>query len=107
MNVDLGIWGKLSRVVLLLILVAAAAGALVINIPNVRQNEQFRRRILSLETQIQKEEEIARNLKASIDAMRNDPRTVERRAREKLRVGRTNETILIFEAPAPNKSHIR
>jgi cell division protein FtsB len=99
MNVDLGIWGRLSRVMFFLMLLAAVCGAFVINLPNVRQNEQFRRRILSLETQIQQEEQTARNLRASIEAMRKDPRTVERRARETLRVGRTNETILVFEAP--------
>ena len=99
MHVDLGIWGRLSRVMLFLMLLAAVVGAFVINLPNVRQNEQFRRRILSLETQIQQEEQSARNLRASIDALRQDPRTVERRARETLRVGRTNETILVFEAP--------
>jgi hypothetical protein len=51
MNVDLGIWGKLSRVFIFLILLAAVAGAVVINLPNIRDNERFRRRILSLETQ--------------------------------------------------------
>jgi cell division protein FtsB len=103
MNVDLGIWGKLSRVVLFLILLAAVIGAFVINLPNIRQNEQFRRQILALDSQIAKEEETARSLKASIDAMRNDPRTVERRARESLRVGRTNETIIVFESAAQNR----
>jgi cell division protein FtsB len=100
MNVDLGIWGKLTRVVVVLIVLAAITGVVLWYLPNIRENEYNRRRILELQAQIQKHEEISRNLKTSIDALRNDRRTIESRAREALGVGRSNETIIVFEAPA-------
>ena len=102
MNVDLGIWGKLTRVVVFLIFVAAVAGIVMWYLPNIQLNEQKRREIFELRAQIEKAEETARNLKTAIDALRNDPRTLESRARERLGVGRTNETIIVFEAPANN-----
>jgi hypothetical protein len=38
-------------------------------------------------------------LKASIDAVQNDPKTLERLTREKLGWAKTNETVIRFETP--------
>lgn len=100
-NVNLGIWDKLTRVVITLLLLAGVLVIAVWYLPLIKTNERMRKEILRLDTQIQKEEEISRQLKASIDAMRNDPKTVERLARE-LGYAKPGETVIRFEEPATN-----
>jgi len=57
---------------------------------------------LRLETELQKEMENSKQLQAQIDALRNDPKTVERLAREKLGYAKPDETVVRFETPATN-----
>ncbi len=102
-NVDLGIWTKLTRIAILLVL---AAGSLLIGVwywPLFRQNERMRKEILRLDTQLQKENQNAKQLKTSIDALRNDPKAVERLAREKLGYAMPGETVIRFEEPVTNR----
>src|ERR1043165_9775977 len=100
MNVDTGIWEKLSRVVICLIVIAVLLVIVEWNLPVIRQNERMRKEILKLDAQIQKEEETSRQLKASIVALREDTNAVERLAREKLRYAKPGETVIVFENPA-------
>lgn len=100
MNVNLGIWDKLSRVIIFLLFLAGLLGVFVWYLPLIKQNQRFRRDLLVLETKIQEQERLGRQLRLSIDAVQNDPRTVERLAREKLGLARTNETVIRFETPA-------
>ncbi|MEN9576964.1 MAG: Septum formation initiator [Verrucomicrobiota bacterium] len=105
-SVDLGIWDKLTRAVLLLLVVAVAGGIVFLCIPLIQQNERMRQRNLELETQIQREEDNARALKATLDAQRSDPKAVERLAREKLGYAKPGEVVIRFQepaAPAPSK----
>lgn len=103
MNVDLGIWGKLTRVVIFLLLVAGLLAVAIWYLPVIRQNERMRKEVLRLDVQIKKEDEAARQLKTSFDSLRNDPKAVERLAREKLRYAKPGETVIIFEEPATNR----
>ncbi len=73
-------------------------------LPLVKQNERMRKEILVLSTQIQKEEKTARELKASIEALKHDTKTVERLAREKLGYAKPGETVIRFEEPAAGGS---
>jgi cell division protein FtsB len=102
MNVDYGIWSKLTRVVIILIVVAAAL--LVFNwyLPLIQQNERMRKDILNLETQIKQEQETSKELQAEIDALRSDPKAVERLARDKFGYAKPDETVVRFEDPATN-----
>jgi len=100
-NVNLGIWDKLTRLMVLFLLLAALLGIALWYLPLIQRNEGMRKEILMLDAENKKEEERQKQLKASIDAMR-DPRTIERLAREKLSYGKTGETIIRFEAPATN-----
>jgi cell division protein FtsB len=102
MNVDLGLWGRLTKAVVALVVVAILSLVGMCYVPLVQQNERMRREILRLETQLQKEEENSRQLKAQIEALRNDPKTVERLTREKLGYARPDETVVRFEPPATN-----
>lgn len=102
MNVNLGIWDKLSRVIIFLLFLAGLLGVFVWYLPLIKQNQRFRKDLLALETKIQEQERLGRHLKLSVDAVQNDPRTVERLAREKLGLARTNETVIRFET-APRR----
>lgn len=98
MNVNLGILHNLTRAVLVLILVAVLVGIVVCYVPVIKKNEKMRRDILNLTLEIEKEEAINRRLRASIEAVSKDPKTLERLARERLGYARKGETIIRFEA---------
>jgi cell division protein FtsB len=102
MNVDLGIWGKLTRIVMVLFVVAGILGVAFWYLPLIQQNERYRKNILQLDAQIQKEDQTGRQLKASIDSIRNDPKTLERLARKQLGYVRPGEILVRFEAPVTN-----
>ena len=103
MNVDLGIWGKLTRAVVFLFILAGLLAIAVWYQPLIHQNERIRRELFSLDVRLHKEKEINKELKASIEAF-NDPKTVERLAREKLSYGKPGETIIRFSPePAANR----
>jgi cell division protein FtsB len=102
MNVDLGIWSKLTKVVAGLVVLAFLLLIGMCYLPLIQQNERMRREILRLDAQLQKEEEKSRQLKTEIDALRNDPKTIERLMREKLGYARPDETVVRFEPPATN-----
>ena len=102
MKVDLGIWSKLTQAVVALVAIAALLLIGMTYLPLIQQNEQYRRRIDRLDADLEKQRQQARQLQAEFDALRSDPKTVERLAREKLGYARTNETVVYFE-PATNK----
>ena|SRR5256885_196419 len=97
MHVDLGIWSKLTKLIIFLICLAGLLGVAVWFFPLIKQNEAMRRAILRLDTQIAKAEESNRLLKTSIDALKYDPKAVERLARERLGYAKPNEIVIRFE----------
>jgi cell division protein FtsB len=103
-EVNLGIWSKLTRVVTGLLLVAGLLALAVWYLPLIRQNERMRKEVLRLDGLIEKEEAASKSLKTSIDALRNDPKAVERLAREKLGYAKPGETVVRFEEPATNRA---
>lgn len=102
MNGDVGIWGKLTRVVVFLLLLAVAVAVGFWYLPLIQQNERMRKHILELQTQIKQEEETSRQLRATVDALVRDPKAVERLAREKLGYARPGETVVRFEPGTNN-----
>ena len=107
MNVDLGIWNKLTKLVLVLLLIAGLLGIAGWYLPLIRQNERMRKEVQRLDTQTRKENETERQLKASIDALRNDPKAVERLAREQLGYAKPGETVVRFEAAGTNRAGVK
>ena len=103
-SVDLGIWDKLTRAVLLLLVVAVTVGIGFLCVPLIQQNERMRQRNIEIEAQIQREEESARQLKAGLDAQRSDPKSVERLAREKLGYAKPGEVVIRFQEPTSGAS---
>jgi len=102
MSVNVGIWDKLTKVILFLIFLAAVILVAVWYAPLFQQNERMRKEILRLDNEINSEEEAGRQLKASTDALRTDPKAVERLAREKLGYAKPGETVVRFEPPPTN-----
>jgi cell division protein FtsB len=97
MKVNLGIWSVLSRAVIFLLLLAGLLGVFFWYLPLIQQNQRYRNEILALDVKIQDQERLARQLRGSVDALLNDPRTLERVAREKLGYARTNESVIRFQ----------
>ncbi len=102
-RVDLGIWDKLTKAVVTLLTLAAMMAVAVWYLPLIKQNERMREEILRLDSKIAKEEKLAQYNKVSIEALRNDPKTVERFAREILGFAKTGETVINFEEPDPTE----
>ena len=99
MNAKLSIWDKLSRLVIFLLFVAGVLAVFFWYLPLIQKNQRYRRDIFALDAKIVAEEKRAHQLRTSIASVQNDPKTVERMAREILGLARTNETVLRFEPP--------
>ena len=102
-RVDLGIWDKLTKTVVFLLIIAALLAVAVWYLPLIKQNERMRAEILRLEGEVTKEKKIAMRRKVNIEALHNDPETVERYAREKLGLAKPGETVIRFEDPDPER----
>ena len=102
-KVDLGIWDKLTKAVVFLLIISALLAVAVWYLPLIKQNERMRSEIFRLEGEVTKEEKIAMRRKVAIEALRNDPETVERYAREKLGLAKPGETVIRFEDPDPER----
>jgi cell division protein FtsB len=98
-QVDLGIWHRLTQLVIGLIVLACLLGVFFWYLPVFEQNERMRHEILSLENQIKAEEQKQMQLQTAILNLRDDPKTVERLAREKLGYAKPGETVIFFEPP--------
>ena len=106
MKVDLGIWTNLTRLIIFLLLAASVLGIVLWYLPLIKQNEGYRKRKLLLEQRIKQEAETQKQLVSSIRALQEDPKALERMARETLGYARTNETVIRFE-PALTNSRSR
>ena len=104
MKVDLGIWGRLTQAVIALVAVAILILIGLTYLPLIHQNERMRGEIMRLETAIQQQENTSKELRAEIEALRNDPATVARLIREKLNYAKTDETVIRFETNSPSGS---
>ena len=104
MKVNLGIWDKLTPVVIFLLFIAGLLLMGVWYLPLIKQNERMRKEILRLDTLVRKEEETSKQLRASMDALRFDPKAVERLARERLGYAKPGETVIRFEVPRTNNT---
>jgi cell division protein FtsB len=102
MNADFNIWDKLTRLVIFLLFIAGLLGVAVWYFPLIQTNERMRKEILHKEAQIHKEEEIAKQLKSSIEALRRDQRAIERLARERLGYAKPGEIVIRFGPPGTN-----
>ena len=97
---DLGIWKWLTQAVIALVVVAILIFIGLAYLDPIHQNERMRKEIYRLDAEVQKQEVISKQLRADIDALRNDPATVARLAREKLGYAKPDETVVRFDTNA-------
>ncbi len=101
MSVDVGIWNKLTRVVIFLIVAAVLLLIGFAYTPVIQRNERMQKTKLELDKKIEKEVEVSKRLDSQMRALQ-DPRTVERLAREKLSYAKPGEVVVHFEQPVTN-----
>jgi cell division protein FtsB len=102
MNVDLGIWDKLTRVVIFLVFVACLLIVAMWYLPLIKQNERYRKQLLLQDARLEKAKEDGKQLDNSIKALSRDPKAVDRLIRERLGYVKPGETVIRFEAPVTN-----
>jgi cell division protein FtsB len=102
MKVDLGIWSRLTQAAVALVAVAILLLIGTTYLPLIDKNEQFRRRIDKLDAELEEQKKLSKQLQAEFDALHNDPKTVERLAREKLGYAKPDETVIRFESTTTN-----
>lgn len=106
MNAETNIWDKLTKVVLVLVGIAVLLGIALRYLPLIKQNERMRKEIIRLDAQLQGETDQIKESKATIDALQNDPKAVERLARERFGYAKPGETVVRFEPPATNRTTV-
>jgi cell division protein FtsB len=96
-QVNLGVFGWLNRLMLGLIVAALMAMIVLKYLPLIRKNESMSREMQTRQQEVQAlESQVARN-QARIEALRSDPRTVEREAREQLGLAKPDEQVVTFQ----------
>ena len=101
MNIESNIWDKLTRAAIILIVIAVLAALAMWSLPLIRQNQRMRQEALRLETQIKKEAEANKKAKLSIESG-NDPKTIDRLARQQLGYAKPGEQVIRFEEVPTN-----
>ena len=104
MTPEPGIWNKLTRVVIFLICLAGLSLLASKYFPLIQQNERMRKQIHVLESQMDVEQEKARQLREDIRLLTQDSAAIQREIRRKL--GYTMPGEVIFRFPE-NESDLR
>lgn len=96
-KVDLGIWSWLTQAVVALIAIAALLLIGMAYLPQIQKNERMRRELDRLDQELTAQKKMSDQLQQELNALRNDPKTVERLARERLGYAKPDETVIRFE----------
>jgi cell division protein FtsB len=96
-RVEIGLFGWLNRLMLSLIVLSIIALIILKYLPLIRKNESMSRELQSRREEVQALEVQVNRNQARIEALRSDPRTVEREAREKLGMARPDEHVVTFQ----------
>jgi cell division protein FtsB len=102
-NVNLGIWDKLTKLTVFLLFILGVAGVALWYFPLIKQNERMRQDLLKLEAKIKIEQERDRALRLSFESVRNNPKTIERLARANLGYAKPGEIVIRFEEPGSRR----
>jgi cell division protein FtsB len=106
-SVTYSIWDKLTRLIVVLLVMAGVLAIAVWYAPVVQENQRMREEKFDLEQKIEQESQVAKKLDTQLRSF-EDPtleRTlVERLARERLSYAKPGEFVVHFEAPAGSAS---
>ena len=97
----------MSQFVIVLIVAACLLGIFFWYLPVFEQNERMRHEILALEAEVTAEEHKKLELETAIRNLKEDPKTVERVAREKRGFAKPGETVIYFEKPKQSATALR
>lgn len=103
MNVSESIWDKLTRVIIALLVFAAALAIAVWYAPVVQENQRMREEKFALDQKIEQETKTARSLDIQLHSFENpalEKTLVERLARERLSYAKPGEFVIHFDEPA-------
>lgn len=103
MNVNLGIWDKLTKLTIFCLFALGVVAVAVWYLPLIRQNESMRQDLFKNQMKIKAEQERERSLRVSLDAARNNPKSLERLIRANLGYAKPGETVIRFEDPTPKR----
>jgi len=96
-------WHFIHRLAVLLIAAVLVSGAVMAFYPKIRQHRELQRREQRLQDEIRFEEEMLQLLKSKQEQLQNDPRFLERIAREELGLAKPGETVFKFiDDPSSN-----
>ncbi len=99
-NVNLGIWDKLTKLTIFCLFALGVVAVAVWYLPLIRQNESMRQDLFKLQSKIKTEQERERTIKVALDAARTNPKTIERLIRANLGYAKPGEIVVRFESPA-------
>jgi len=102
-NVTRNIWNTLTRLLVVLLGMAAVLGIAVWYEPVVQENQRMREEKFELDTKIDQETKVAKRLETQLRSFENpalEKTLVERLARERLSYAKPGENVIHFEPPA-------
>lgn len=100
----MNIWAIIYRFACVTLAVLLVAGLIALFYPKFRQHREMQRQAERLEEEIRFDQEMVQHLKTKQEKLQNDPRFLERVAREELGLAKPGETVFKFvEEPATNQ----
>lgn len=99
-RVDLGVFGWLNRVLVLLIVAAVAGVAALKYVPLIRTNMRLVQREQELRESVAAKKAQSTRLSQRIRQLRENPRVIEREARSQLGLARPDEMVLWISSSA-------
>lgn len=100
-RVDLGVFGWLNRILVMLIVAAMGAVAALKYVPLIRTNVRLAQREQELKDSVAAKKAHSARLAHRIRQLRENPRVVEREARAQLGLARPDEMVVWITARAP------
>jgi cell division protein FtsB len=99
MAVPITWWNRLSGLAVFLMFAAGGVAATLWILPEIQNNQELQRQKIQLAGKVDRLQEELEECKVRVDHWENDPKAVERLARERLRFSRSGETIIFFVPP--------
>ena len=99
----MNIWALIYRIACITLAVLVAAGFAAAFYPKIRQTRELQRNEQRLAQEIAIDKDLVQLLKSKSEKLKNDPRFLERVAREELGLAKPGETVFKFvDEPATN-----
>jgi len=92
---------KPRHIILAFLFLAAIGGSVYFLGRLYVHNRTLQEKLRAADQEVRQQQREIHDLRALLEALQNDPRTVERIAREHLRMSRENETVYTFSNPDP------